>query len=185
MATTTSAPTQHIYRGHGSHSVRVPYCDSGEPRDVKVPTIAGSIPACRIMSRDVICAREDLDLAALTDLIVGRHIGCIPIVDERGHPLGMVTKLDLVEQLLAGRDPDPPPLSIVASQVMMPLALTLDEHSSVAHAAAMMAIEGVHHVPIVADSGCLIGVVSTMDIVRWLAENDGVRESDLAVTVPR
>ena len=185
MAATTTAPTQHIYRGHGSHSVREPFCDPVVPRTAKVPTIADTIPACQIMTRDVICAREDLDLGALTDLIVGRHIGCIPIVDERGHPLGMVTKLDLVEQQLAQRDPDPPPPSIIASQVMMPLALTLDEHASVAHAAAMMAIEGVHHVPIVADSGCLIGVVSSMDIVRWLAENDGVGASDLATTVPR
>jgi CBS domain-containing protein len=185
MAATTSArgaPTQHIYRGHGSHSVRVPLCDPGEPADAKVPTIADRIPACQIMTRDVICAREDLDLGALLDLIVGRHIGCIPIVDERGHPLGMVTKLDLVELQLARRDPDPQPLSTVAGQVMMPLALTLDEHTSVAHAAAMMAIEGVHHVPIVADTGCLIGVVSAMDIVRWLAENDGVPASDLAAT---
>ena len=185
MATLTSVPTQHVYRGHGNHSMRQPCCVPKEPRTTKVPTIADSIPACQLMSREVICAREDLDLGALTDLIVGRHIGCIPIVDERGHPVGMVTKLDLVEQLLAWRDPDPPPLSTVASQVMMPLALTLDEHATVAHAAAMMAIEGVHHVPIVADSGCLIGVVSSMDIVRWLAENDGVYQSDLEMAVPR
>jgi CBS-domain-containing membrane protein len=176
----TSAPTQHIYRGHGSHSVRMALCDAAEPVTAKVPTIADSVPACQIMSRDVICAREDLDLGALTDLIVGRHIGCIPIIDERGHPLGIVTKLDLVEQVLAQRTLDPPPPPLVASQVMMPLALTLDEHASVAHVAAMMAIEGVHHVAIVADEGCLIGVVSSLDIVRWLAENDGVRHSDLA-----
>lgn len=185
MATLTSAPTQHVYRGHGNYSMRQPCGAREEPRSTKVPTIADSIPACQLMSREVICAREDLDLDALTDLIIGRRIGCIPIVDERGHPVGMVTKLDLVEQQLAWRDLGPPPLSTVASQVMMPLALTLDERATVAHAAAMMAIEGVHHVPIVADSGCLIGVVSSMDIVRWLAENDGVYESDLEMAIPR
>jgi CBS domain-containing protein len=184
MATKT-APTQHIYRGHGSRSVRIPCCETEDPRPAKVPTIADCIPATQIMTRDVICAREDLDLGALVDLIVGRHIGCIPIIDDRGHPLGMVTKLDLVEQQLAGRASDPPPPSIVASHVMMPVALTLDEHASVAQAAAMMAIEGVHHVPIVADSGCLIGVVSTMDIVRWLAANDGASDADLAASVVR
>ena len=56
---------------------------------------------------------------------------------------------------------------------MMPLALTLGEHATVAQAAALMSLEDVHHVPIVADSGRLIGVVSTFDIVRWLATNDG------------
>lgn len=182
MAITTAPPTQHIYRGHGSHSVRVPYCDPEELVLPRVPTIADRIPVTQIMSRDVVCAREDLDIDALLELIVRRHIGCVPVIDERGHPLGMVTKFDLVEQLLAARDPEPPPVPLVAGQVMMPLALTLDERATVAHAAAMMAIEDVHHVPIVADSGCLIGMVSTMDIVRWLAANDGVPDGDLAVT---
>ena len=186
MATTTSAPTQRIYRGHGSHSVRIPCCETEEPRPAKIPTIADSIPATQIMTRDVICARDDLDLGALVELIVGHHIGCIPIIDEHGHPVGMVTKLDLVEQQLVARgQPEPPPRSIVASHVMMPVAATLDERASVAQAVAMMAIEGIHHVPIVADSGCLIGVVSAMDIVRWLAINDGISEADLAATLPR
>jgi CBS domain-containing protein len=56
---------------------------------------------------------------------------------------------------------------------MMPLAITLNERSSVAHAAAMMAAEDVHHVPIVDVHGRMIGLVSSMDIVRWLARNDG------------
>ena len=60
---------------------------------------------------------------------------------------------------------------------MMPLAFTLDEHATIDHVAAMMSIEGVHHVPIVAESGCLIGVVSSLDIVRWLATNDGLVDS--------
>ena len=47
-------------------------------------------------------------------------------------------------------------------------------HASVAHAAAMMSLEDIHHVAIVADSGLLLGVVSSIDIVRWLAANDGL-----------
>lgn len=172
--TTNAPPTQYVYRGHGSHSVCMPVCDAAEPGIPRVPTIADLVPASRIMTRDVICAREDLEVGPLMDLIVRRHIGCVPIVDERGHPVGMVTKFDLVEQLLAARDPDAVPPATVASQLMMPLAITLDERATVAHAVAMMSVEDVHHVPIVADSGCLIGVVSTMDIVRWLACNDQV-----------
>jgi len=180
MAPTTSAPpTQHIFRGRGSHSVRVPVCDTEDPGLLQVPTIADLVPACRIMSREVVCAREDLEVDALMDLVMRRHIGCLPIVDERGHPVGMITKLDLVEYLLAARNPATAPPVTSAGQLMMPLAITLDEHASVAHAAAMMSVEGVHHVPIVSDGGGLIGVVSTMDVVRWLAANDGVLVTDL------
>lgn len=183
--TMNAPPTQRIYCGHGSHSVHTPACEAAQPAIPPVPTIADVVPAYRIMTREVICAREDLEVGSLMDLIVRRHIGCVPIVDERGHPIGMVTKFDLVEQLLAARQPEAGVPPLVASQVMMPLAITLDEHATIAHAAAMMSIEDVHHVPIVADSGCLIGVVSTMDIVRWLASNDGVFGSDERSDSPR
>jgi CBS domain-containing protein len=55
---------------------------------------------------------------------------------------------------------------------MMPLALTLDEHATLAHAASLMTLEDLHHVMVVSCSGALIGIVSAKDVVRWLVEND-------------
>jgi CBS domain-containing protein len=173
MDTAANLPTQHIYRGRGNHSVLVPVYEFDDASASPVPTIADRVPVSQIMSREVICAREDLEVAALMDLMVRRHIGCVPVIDERGCPIGMVTKFDLVEQVQAGRARGAA-MPATAGALMMPLAITLDERASVAHAAALMAIEDVHHVAIVADSGALIGVVSSMDIVRWLAINDGV-----------
>ena len=170
MTTTTSI--QHVYRGRGDHNVRVPVCDNRDAIEMNIPTIADSVPATWIMSRDVICAREDLDVDALVELMVRKRIGCVPVVDHDGCPIGMVTKQDLIEMRLA-RDSDTPP-ALATRQVMMPLAFTLDEHATIAHVAAMMSVEGVHHVPIVAESGCLISVVSAFDVVRWLAANDGL-----------
>lgn len=175
--TPLSPPTQHVYRGHGNHSVRLPLCQADDEGLLQVPTIADLVPVRRIMTRDVICAREDLDLATLLELMVRRHIGCVPIVDERGRPIGMVTKFDAIEQLVTEPKPGGK-RPIIAGDLMMPLALTLDEHASVGDAAAMMAVEDVHHVVIIAESGALIGVVSTMDIVRWLTANDSVPVTD-------
>jgi CBS domain-containing protein len=170
--TPTANPTQYIYRGCGDRSIFVPDCDREDAEATRVPTIADTVPATWIMTRAVICAREDLEVEKLVDLMVEHRIGSIPIVDSNGRPVGMVTKLDVLENAIAARDPDNPRASTV-NEMMMPLALTLDVHATVAHAAAMMAIEDVHHVPIVAEDGTLVGVVSTMDIARWLASNDG------------
>jgi CBS domain-containing protein len=60
----------------------------------------------------------------------------------------------------------------VAADVMMPLAISLDQDASVKNAAALLAIEDLHHVMVVSERR-LIGIVSTMDITRWLAGNDG------------
>lgn len=126
-------------------------------------TVADTIPVTDIMSRDLVCARPDITVDALTDLLIQNHIGCIPIVDDAGRPMGIVTKLDLVERR-AGT---------TAAEVMMPLAITLNQHATIAHAAAVMGLEDFHHVMVVGADHALIGVVSTMDIARWLARNDG------------
>lgn len=130
----------------------------------RTPTIADRISISAIMTRDIVCARPDLFLPALKELLVQNHIGCVPIVDDRGRPKGIVTKLDLVDS----KGP-----AVTAADVMMPLAITLNSHATIAHAAAMMAIEDFHHLMVVGNDHVLVGVVSTMDIVRWLAKNDG------------
>jgi len=128
------------------------------------PTLADRISIGEIMTRDVVCARPDLDVAQLTRLMVDHHIGCVPIVDERGRPRGIVTKLDLVERSWPG---------VTAADVMMPLAITLNLNATIAHAAAVMAMEDFHHVMVVGADGSLRGIVSSMDVCRWLAKNDG------------
>jgi CBS domain-containing protein len=130
----------------------------------RTPTIADRIPVSAIMTSDIVCARADLSVTALTELLVRNHIGCVPIVDDRGRPKGIVTKLDLVER-------ETPALT--AAEVMMPLAITLNTHATIAHAVAMMSLEDFHHLMVVGPDHTLVGVVSTMDIVRWLAKNDG------------
>ena len=80
-------------------------------------------------------------------------------------------------------NPLPPDLAArTAEDIMLPLAFTLDEHATVAHAAAMMVQEDLHHVMIVSTGGFLVGVVSSHDIVRWVIANDELAGS---VKAPR
>lgn len=139
-------------------------------------TDAECVPVTEIMTRNVVCARPRLAVTSLARLMVRNHISCVPVVDDRGHARGMVTKSDLVELLDTLDNGDAPEVATrTAADIMMPLAITLDERASVAHAASMMAIEGFHHVMIVAQSGVLVGLVSSQDVVRWIADNDKER----------
>jgi CBS domain-containing protein len=168
----STQPIQHIHRRRGMVTLTLPPCAVGDPVAARSPTIADTVPVTWVMTREVICAAEDLDVDTILDLLVGKHVGCVPVVDGDGRPVGMITKLDIVEQILAVKDPEQDP-ALDAGRLMMPLALTLDEHATMAHAAALMAAEDVHHVPIVEECGRLIGVISSLDVVRWLAANDG------------
>jgi CBS domain-containing protein len=136
---------------------------------LSIPTIAGLVPITDLVSRDPICVHGDAPLSVVIDLVLRRYIGCVPVIDDAGVPIGMITKRDLVEHFAAGRD-----AHCDAADAMMPLAFTLGARATVARAAALMAAEDVHHIPVVSIAGRLIGVVSTLDIVRWLARNDGM-----------
>ena len=139
---------------------------------LRTRTGADQVPVTEIMTRHVVCAYPDLGLDALLEAMLQKRLGCVPVVDEGGQPIGMVTKLDIVEYLAA---PSGKPSPLVAD-VMMPLAISLDDDATVAHAAALMSGEDMHHVMIVSDRR-LVGIVSTMDITRWLAQNDELPKS--------
>ncbi|HVK87459.1 MAG TPA: CBS domain-containing protein [Kofleriaceae bacterium] len=163
----SSQPVQRIFRDRSSHTERPLAC--AELDDLpRVPTIADLISVTDIMTRAIVCARRELPTDAVLELMLQHRLGCLPVIEDPGRPIGMITRVDLVEQLLG-----PGARPMTANELMLPLAITLGERATVAHAAALMAAEGVHHVPIVDGFGRMIGIVSSLDIVRWLAANDG------------
>lgn len=168
------------------------YRDGGEPlarsfvtdRPDAVPeqvTIADRVGLRSLASHDVICCERDLALPAILQLVLEHRIGCLPVVDDRRRPIGVITKLDVVERLESwltsfgdGAAMPGELAETTAADIMMPLVVTLDEHATVAHAAAMMSLENVHHVLVTSDTGALAGIVSSKDLVDWLARNDGL-----------
>lgn len=127
-----------------------------------------------VMSNELVCAYDDLELGALTALLVRNHIGCIPIVDRLGRAVGMVTKSDLVEHMDAANHAVPHARegrpTKRARDILMPVPFTLPESATLSQAAAMMVIEDVHHVLVVSEAGFLVGIVSTTDLVHSLSD---------------
>lgn len=121
-----------------------------------------------VMARDLVCARPDLDLATMLNLMLRKRIGCMPIVDRERRPIGILTKLDLCEEVNA--------LGRVAEDVMITNLVTTEEHATIAYAADLMVKHDTHHVLVVGPNGTLVGVVSTKDIVTWVVERDALAD---------
>ncbi len=161
-----------------------------------------------LMTTQVLAVRPDVSLEALADLLLERGIGGAPVVDEAGRPVGVVSKTDLMrEHLMAGDTgevvtpgwhprrghfqvemergfhAEPAPASV--ADVMTPAALTLSEDAPVAEAAALMAFEGIHRVPVVAGDGRVAGIVTSLDVLRWLAQQEGYLTAGAGSEAPR
>ena len=154
-------------------------------------------PVAAAMARDVACARPDVSEAQLIALFEERHISGVPVVDEEGRAVGVVSKSDLVRhgrgepedremvrRFQRPSDPDYKPElgpgyhdealpRATVQELMTPLAYTLRATTPIAQAAALMAFEGIHRVPVVNDRAQVVGLLSTLDVLRWMAETDG------------
>jgi len=129
---------------------------------------ANRIPVSEIMTAPALCVKKDTGLDALERLLMERGFSGAPVVDEEGRPVGVVSKTDLLQgRGSSGARP------LTVADIMMPTAFCMQVEETVGRAAGLMAYEAVHRMPVVNREGRVIGVVSPLDILRWLARECG------------
>ena len=150
-----------------------PWEQAGEPA---CAILANDIPVSAIANSDVTFVRPETPTSALLSLMMERGISGVPVVDEFGRPVGVVSKTDLLRGrgLDAGGDgPVSSGEDQLVGELMTPMTLALPEKASVAQAAALMAFENVHRLPIVSTEGKVVGIVTPMDVLRLVAGLSG------------
>lgn len=121
-----------------------------------------------VMTRGVITVDEKTDLESARRIMVDRNISGIPVISDAGIPVGILSKTDLIRN----RDEPPhrgPSNPSTVRDVMTPVTFTVTEDTPVTGAAEVMARAGVHRVLILNNSGRISGILTAMDLVRWLA----------------
>lgn len=121
--------------------------------------------AAQIGTRRVLQASESVSVAQAAVLMSKHQTGCLVIVreeDGRTVPVGIVTDRDLVIRALAGQlDPASSALGAVMSAPLLCCYhdCTIDEVVLSMHDA------GVRRLPVVDDSGALVGIISADDVL--------------------
>lgn len=166
-------------------------CDEEEL--AHVPDLEGeanTVPVTAIMRRKTTSIAPDADLEVAHALLVELDLGGLAVVDAEQRPLGMITVTDLVrDQALArcgGLEVDDvcavapelrvtQPQAVRVGEVMTQFAFSVPERTTVAHAAGLMAEEGIHRLPVVAQDGRLVGIVTALDVMGWIAQRARLR----------
>lgn len=147
-----------------------------------------------VMSAEVVTVRPESTLKEVAQTLAEHRISGVPVVNERGTVLGIVSEADilvkergpsarhggLVAWVMGGGVADPAKLAArTAGEAMRAPAVTIAVTRTVAEAARLMIDEGVKRLPVVDAHGTLHGIVTRSDLVRAFARPDEAIEREI------
>src|SRR4051812_43152428 len=132
------------------------------------------------MTRPVVTVPPGAQIDAAARLLLGHDVTALPVVDERGRLLGIVSRSDLVRgRVLAdprahmrpvATDESPAPRTV--AHEMTRDVVTLPPEADEAEFAQVMLGRRVNSIPVV-DSDEVVGMVSVTDLLRIRTRSDG------------
>jgi CBS domain-containing protein len=156
-----------------------------------------------VMTTGVVTVTPDTSVSAIATILLERHISAVPVVDEAGLILGIVSEGDLIRRAETGTDrqtswwlellrtPEDKALAYVkshgrrADEVMTRSIVTVEEDTELRDIARLLEDRRIKRVPVVRD-GRIVGIVSRADLLRGLvtsqqqaaagADDEGIRK---------
>jgi CBS domain-containing protein len=145
-----------------------------------------------IMSRKIVAVHGDMLIERLILLLIDEDLSAVAVIDADHRPIGVVSKTDLVfddyewaelrDEALSlrrvgqARDEENTDLYITellhsrtVKDIMSGEPVVVSTHAPVQDAARTMAQNAIHECPVIDGSGQLVGMVTSLDVVRWVA----------------
>jgi CBS domain-containing protein len=126
--------------------------------------------AGEICNRDVVIVEPHASLREVALLMREYHVGALVVVDQssgNARPVGIVTDRDIVIALLAA---DVDMTSLTVRDVIASELLSANSNEDLWVAAARMSDRGVRRLPVIDNTGVLIGILSLDDLIERMAE---------------
>jgi CBS domain-containing protein len=153
-----------------------------------------------VMTKTVVVVRETAPYKEIVRLLDVHRVNALPVVDERGVLIGIVTQSDLLlkEEFADDncerrrirhrrhRRERTKAKGLVARDVMASPVITTTPEASLAHVARMLHDHGVKQVPVTDPQGKVVGIVSRRDLLRvFLRTDDEIRREVVEQIVVR
>jgi CBS domain-containing protein len=137
--------------------------------------------AHEIMTRDPACCTPDQTVQDAARLMQDHDCGCIPVVDDTGRLVGVITDRDLACRCLAaGLGPD---TSVAEVMSLSPSCCEPDD--DLQYVERIMEERQVRRVPVVGRQGECVGMVSQADVVRAADRSAQASDREVARLVER
>jgi CBS domain-containing protein len=142
--------------------------------------------AIDVMVRDVVTVRPDTDVAEAIKLLAEHDVSALPVLDDAGNLVGMLSEADLIQRVEIGTEKRRPwwqeamtGASTLAAdfakshgkevgEVMATGVISVSEDTPLSEIAALFERKRIKRVPVVKD-GKLVGIVSRANLIQALA----------------
>jgi len=132
----------------------------GNEKSTQVQVLMTSIPLKTATSEDTI--------EIISNKMKENQVGSVVVVNEKNHPLGIVTERDIVRRVISeGKDPKITKVGDIKTTSL----ITIDPETSVYDAALIMTKYRIRRLPVVKDN-TLYGIITSDDLVKYLYEKN-------------
>lgn len=166
-----------------------------EQTSVTIPASRGAAPTADLvrdaLTERVVTVRPDAGYEEIVDVLAEHRVSAVPVVDDDGHVLGVVSEADLLAKVELPADATqrrlferrrrrvarPKAAGETARELMTSPAITIEPTASVLDAARLMEAALIKRLPVVDRDGVLVGIVSRRDLLRvFLRPADAIRD---------
>ena len=116
-----------------------------------------------IMSAKPVCCAPDTSIREVAEMMVSEDVGEIPVCDDEGKPLGVVTDRDIVVRAVAERCD---PAATTIGEIVTKDLVTVRPDDSIHSAALLMRDQAVRRILVCDDHQGLVGIVSIGDLAE-------------------
>lgn len=123
-----------------------------------------TLHASDVMIKDVLTVSEKTPLKEVTKLFGDKHITGAPVVNEAGELVGVISESDIIRKTtsIGAWSPN------LAGQIMTKPAVTVEPGETLQRICELMHNRHIHRV-VVAEGNKISGIITTMDILRAIA----------------
>lgn len=124
--------------------------------------------AAELMTAGPVSLSATSTVAEATTFLTERAFGAAVVIDDAGHPLGVVTKTDVLvhgRQRKPGLEPDDTPVT----EFMTPAVFSVRPDTPARSVVEQLLALNVHHLFVADPAGVIVGVISPIDVLKKLA----------------